>query len=177
MKQAWANLTWKAKTGIIAGGIFALIMAMGAFFSEDETSPAADKPAAKTAKKDPAPKKTKKPKAKPKYDGAAYAKKVQAAATEAAGGRTIQDACDYSNLTWHCFFERYESSQPGWIQLQLSFPGGLTDDDIREASKQAREYTFNMAGLTVEDLDTIVSYANGLDTGTSYRRDMFILNK
>lgn len=112
----------------------------------------------------------------PEYDGKAYAKKVRKAVETNFGGARIPSRCKATELTWHCFFDAYESPSPGRINVRLSFPGDTAEAEARSFSGDARLHTFNLAGLEVTDLDTVVSYANGLDTGTTWRADVPLLN-
>ena len=119
------------------------------------------------------PKATKKPKAK--YDCKAFAKKVQGEMETALGG-PIGDRCDYSDMRWHCFFDHYESPLKGRIDVHLSFPGDVSKSEKKEFAKQARLHTFNLAGYSDEGLKQVVSFNDGVDSGTTNRKDVPLLN-
>lgn len=125
------------------------------------------------AKASEAPAKAEKP--KPKHDGAAYAKRVKKAVETGLMGSSIKSRCVATEPTWHCYFVKYESPRPEWIRVQLSFPGDLTDAEVAGVSEQARLHTFNLAGFEVADLETVVSYADGVDSGSTERGDVPIL--
>ena len=44
-------------------------------------------------------------------------------------------------------------------------------------AEDARLHTFNMAGPTIQSLDTVVSFNNGVHSGTTYREDVPALNR
>jgi len=173
MKEMWANLSMKAKVGVIAGGSLLLLVVLALIPGADE--PAPDAAPKKKAPSSSSPTPTATEKREPEYDGAAYAKKVQKEMA-AALGNPISESCDYGAMTWHCFFDRYESPQPGWVSIRLGFPGDFDRDEQKAISEAARMHTFNLAGFSLDDLDTIVSYGNDVDTGTTRRSDVPLLN-
>jgi hypothetical protein len=92
-----------------------------------------------------------------------------------AGGR-ITSRCNMTDRTWHCFFYRYESPKPGRIDVFMAFPATLSAAEASRFAEDARLHTFNMAGPTIESLDTVVSYNNEVYSGTTYREDVPPLN-
>ena len=88
-----------------------------------------------------------------------------------AEGR-IQSRCEMTDLTWHCFFVRYESPAAGRIEVHLAFPDTVSAARASTFAQDARLHTFNMAGPTIQSLDTVASYNNGVHTGTTYREDV-----
>lgn len=146
--------------------------------SKSETKTAESKSETKTAEAKKAEKKKEKPKkVKKKSDGKdALPGKVEKAVKDNLGGRDINDACDYSDMQWHCFFDGYKSATDSRIEVRLSFPGDVSDSDKKEHAEQARLHTFNLAGGSVEKLDAVTSFDDGVDSGTTYRRDVPILN-
>jgi hypothetical protein len=92
-----------------------------------------------------------------------------------AGGR-IQSRCDIMDQTWHCFFRVYQSPHTGRIHVFMSFPESVSAAAASRFAEDARIHTFNMAGPTIESLDTVVSFNNGVYSGTTYREDVPLLN-
>ena len=78
-----------------------------------------------------------------------------------AGGR-IQSRCDIIDQTWHCFFRQYQSPQAGRINVYLAFPDTVSAAEANTFAEDARIHTFNMAGPTIESLDTVASFNNGM---------------
>ena len=70
----------------------------------------------------------------------------------------------------------FQSSQPGRIEVSLSFPGTVSAAEASKFAEDARLHTFNMAGPTIESLDTVVSFNNGVYSGTTYREEVRALN-
>ena len=93
-----------------------------------------------------------------------------------AGGR-IQSRCDIMDLTWHCFFRQYQSPEPGRIDVFMAFPETVSAAEASRFAKDARIHTFNVAGPTIESLDTVASFNNGVYSGTTYREDVSLLNR
>lgn len=111
------------------------------------------------------------------FDEDAYASQLEAKFTEATGGRTIEDICPDTFDTWHCFYQRIEVAGPSMITIHLSFPGDVFEEERSELAAQARLHFFNFVGPDFPDLDTIVSYSNGRDSGTTFRRNVPLLNR
>lgn len=126
------------------------------------------------AKAIPAPKPSKA--AKPKEDPAAWARKMKAVGIESNGDRPIGKGCHLPEYTWQCFFDHVESPYIGRLDVHLSLPGDVTKDEGKDMADKARHWWMNMVGFTEEKLDTVVSFNNGVDSGTSYRRDFPMLN-
>ena len=93
-----------------------------------------------------------------------------------AGGR-IRSRCDIIDQTWHCFFANYQSPQSGRIDVYLVFPDTVSAAEAKRYAEDARFHTFSMAGPTFESLDTVVSFNNGVYSGTTYREDVPHLNR
>ncbi len=113
----------------------------------------------------------------PEFDTAAYAADIETTLVEQLG-RTPAEACDPTAypLTWHCYYDGIEATSEQRVDIILSTPGDITVDEAKEASEQARLHLFNFVGTTYTDLDHVVSFVNGRDTGTTYRRDVPLLN-
>jgi hypothetical protein len=88
------------------------------------------------------------------------------------GGGRITSRCEIIDQTWHCFFDRYESPEPGRIDVFMAFPETVSAAEARTLARDARTQTFNMAGLTIRSLDTVVSFNNGAYSGTTNRADV-----
>ena len=92
-----------------------------------------------------------------------------------AGGR-ITSRCNITDQTWHCYFDRYESPKPGRIDIFMAFPETVSAAEARRFAQDARTHTFNMAGGTIQSLDTVVSFNNGVYSGTTHREDVSLGN-
>jgi len=88
-----------------------------------------------------------------------------------AGGR-IQSRCNITDRTWHCFFDHYQSPQAGRIDVYMVFPDTVSAAEASRLAEDARIHTFNMAGHTLQSLDTVASFNNGVNSGTTYREDV-----
>ena len=92
-----------------------------------------------------------------------------------AGGR-ITSRCNMTDRTWHCYFRQYESPQPGRIDVFMAFPETVSAAEASRFAEVARLHTFNMAGYTIQSLDTVVSFNNEVYSGTTYREEVRALN-
>jgi len=93
-----------------------------------------------------------------------------------AGGR-ITSRCNITDRTWHCYFDKYfQSPQPGRIEVSMLFPGTVSAVEASRFAEDARLHTFNLAGPTIQSLDTVVSLNNHVYSGTTYREDVPPLN-
>ena len=93
------------------------------------------------------------------------------------GGGRITSRCEIIDQTWHCFFDRYESPAPGRIDVFMGFPETVSATEARRLARDARTQTFNMAGHTIQSLDTVVSFNNGAYSGTTHREDVPVGNR
>ena len=59
----------------------------------------------------------------------------------------------------------------------MAFPETVSAAEASRFAKDARIHTFNMAGPTIESLDTVVSFKNGVYSGTTYREDVPAVNR
>ena len=66
----------------------------------------------------------------------------------------------------------FQSPQPGRIEVSMLFPTNVSAAEASKFAEDARLHTFNMAGPTIESLDTVVSLNNGVYSGTTYREDV-----
>jgi len=98
-----------------------------------------------------------------------YAAQVEKEVGSNFGGGRITSRCEIIDQTWHCFFDRYESPEPGRIDVFMAFPETVSVAEARTFARDARTQTFNMAGHTIQSLDTVVSFSNGLYSGTTDR--------
>ena len=116
-------------------------------------------------------------KAAPKFDKAAYAAQVEKAFEAGLMDGEIGDMCDPAFTHWACFYDGIEAQSRERIDIKLTTDGGWSKGDLKAMGKKARRHWFNAVGLEYPKLDTIVSFTNGVNSGTSYRRDNFMLNK
>lgn len=173
---AKAHPVWAVVIALVVIGVLA-----SPFVSDDEASSKGkdDTKASETKKADEkaAPKKTEERESPPKYDGKAFAAKVLKEMEVNLGG-PINDRCDYNDPSdWHCAFDKYTSPIEGRINVYLSFPGDVDKGDREKAAEQARLHTFNLAGFSIENLEQVVSFNEGVDSGTTNRKDVPLLNR
>lgn len=106
----------------------------------------------------------------PAFDAAALEKELVANL-----GHPIKDGCDTSAITWHCLYEGLDTTvNDDRIEVHLS---SLAGEDMDEISEQARLHIFNFLGLDHEDLGAITSFVDDVDSGTTYRGDVPLLNR
>ena len=58
----------------------------------------------------------------------------------------------------------------------MAFPETVSAAEASRFAEVARLHTFNMAGYTIQSLDTVVSFNNEVYSGTTYREDVPPLN-
>ena len=114
--------------------------------------------------------------AKATFDKAAYAKKAEANFV-AQLGSPIADGCDSAVTVWQCFYDGVKAKSKNRLDIAMTTPGDVSKDDAKAFSERARMAWFNFLGAEYKDLDTIVTFVNGTDTGTTNRRDVPLLNK
>ena len=115
-------------------------------------------------------------KPEPKFDEVAYAKKAEANFV-AQLGAPIADGCDKAVTNWQCFYDGVKAKDTSRLDIELTTPGDVTEADAKAFSERARIAWFNFLGAEYKDLDMIVSFVNGRDTGTTNRRDVPLLNR
>ncbi len=109
-------------------------------------------------------------------DTAAFAKTIEAAYVE-GNGQPIEDSCDADLTNWQCFYDGIEAKSEARIDVKLTTPGDMSKAKAEAFSKQARLAWFNFTGSEFKKLDTIVTYVNGADTGTTRRDEVPMLNQ
>ena len=153
----------------IAGSIVAILILLslvGSVFDPEETASGSQQKPADAAEET----------GKTRVMGTYAAQVEKKVGANFAGGR-IQSRCDIIDQTWHCFFRQYQSPQAGRIDVYLAFPDTVSAAQARTFAKDARSHTFNMAGHTFQSLDTVVSFNNGVNSGTTYREDVPLLDR
>ena len=58
----------------------------------------------------------------------------------------------------------------------MAFPETVSAAEASRFAEVARLHTFNMAGYTIQSLDTVVSFNNEVYSGTTYREEVRALN-
>ena len=114
--------------------------------------------------------------AKVTFDKAAYAKKAEANFV-AQLGSPIAEGCDAAVTVWQCFYEGVKAKSKNRLDIAMTTPGDVGENAAKAFSERARMAWFNFLGAEYKDLDTIVTFVNGTDTGTTNRRDVPLLNK
>lgn len=97
-----------------------------------------------------------------KYDGKAYAAKVEQSLKDALGVDSFQDACDRGS--WACALVGVESPSAGTIVLR--FQVEAEGDELEDATKAA----FNLVGREYPDL-TVVQGIDVTGSSETVRRD------
>ncbi len=87
-----------------------------------------------------------------------YAARIEKEVGSNFGGGRTTSRCEIIDHTWHCFFDRYESPEPGRIDVFMAFPETVSAAEARRFARDARTHTFSMAGDRIESLDTVVSF-------------------
>jgi hypothetical protein len=113
------------------------------------------------------------------FDGKAYAKKIEKAFV-AVNGRSIKQSCNFAEPTWHCYYAGIKAESESWVTMTLAFDGGVSENQARDMAKRASLAFFNFVGDDFKKLDMITVYGTvhgtRLDIGTTYRRDVPLLN-
>lgn len=115
--------------------------------------------------------------AAPAFNAETYTQQIENAFTTQFGVNKITDVCDLKDPTWHCFYDKAEAINEKHLRIYLAFPADITSAEQHQYAQAARLHTFNFVGKTFPDLATIVSYNNGVDSGTTYRKDVPLLNQ
>ena len=109
------------------------------------------------------------------FDGKAYAKKIEKAYV-AQTRQPIKHMGDYT--TWQPYYSGIEAESESRVNLTLAFDGGVSEDQRRDLAKRASLAFFNFIGGEFKKLDLIVVYdSTGLDIGSTFRRDVPLLNR
>lgn len=191
IKDWFGNL---GTTGKVITGVVVALVALTIFglFLPSETEPdtqakddatpsASPSEDAPLATETPTPEATETVKVTPTVKPEPEAPKVTANEIEAtflanSGGRAIEDSCDAAFTAWQCFYDGVELPNDGRLQVNLSPAGDISKDDVRDMAERARLHWFNFIGADYPELDAITTMVNGRDMGTTYRRDVPLLN-
>lgn len=160
-------------------GVLAVLAIIGSFVPDNQADETVAEPAATATTQAPKTTATKAPVKKPakaKFDSATYANSIEAKYVE-LNGRPIKDSCDAAFTNWQCFYDGIEAKSQSRIDIKLSTPGDVTEDQAKKMSERARLAYFNFVGADFKKLDTIVTYVNGRDTGTTRRSSVPLLNQ
>lgn len=156
-------------------GAIVVLAIIGSLLPSNKADNAVAHPAATTTTQAPKTTATKAPVKEP-FDSTAYAKSIEAKYVE-LNGRPIKDSCDAAFTNWQCFYDGIDAKSQSRIDIKLSTPGDVTKDQAKKMSERARLAYFNFVGADFKKLDTIVTYVNGRDTGTTRRSNVPLLNQ
>ena len=128
----------------------------------------------------PKPEPTKTPKPEPSetptpFDSEAYAKDIEALYTETNGG-PIRELCDADLTKWQCHYDGIRALSESRLDILLTAPADITVQQAADMSQQARLAWFTIVGGEFPELDTIVTFVNGTETGTTNRADVPVVN-
>ena len=114
------------------------------------------------------------------FDGKAYAKKIEKAFVAELGGRAIKQSWRAGEPTWQYYYGGIKAESESWVTMTLAFDGGISENQARDMAKRASLAFFNFVGNDFKKLDMITVYGTvhgtRLDIGTTYRRDVPLLN-
>lgn len=98
------------------------------------------------------------------YDGAAFAARV----TAAMAGPT----CNPADPTYRCFLQRVGSQEPGEYDMYFSYPTQYTWEQREQFNKTARAAVYAHVGTTIPELQVVITFNNGVDTGATRREEV-----
>ena len=78
--------------------------------------------------------------------------------------------------TWHPYFDSIEERSGSAVTVNLTTPGGFTDDELDDFAERAGTDILNFVGDANPNLDQIVVFVNKDDKATINRRDLPLLN-
>jgi hypothetical protein len=109
------------------------------------------------------------------FDPATYAADIEALYIETNGG-PIRELCDADLTKWQCHYDGIRALSESRLDIVLTAPADVTVQQAQEMSQQARLAWFTIVGGEFPELDTIVTFVNGTQTGTTNRADLPALN-
>ena len=112
----------------------------------------------------------------PPFDTVIYAAKIEAMYI-ATTGRPIAESCDAELTTWQCHYDNITALSESRLDIVLTAPAAITVQQAADMSQQARLAWFTVVGSEFPELDTIVTFVNGTETGTTNRADVPLLNR
>jgi hypothetical protein len=108
------------------------------------------------------------------FDSEAYAQEVEALYIE-TNGRPIREWCDADLTRWQCHYDGIKALSESRLDIVLTAPAGITVQQAEDMSQQARLAWFTIVGREFSELDAIVTFVNGKETGTTNRADVPLL--
>ena len=112
----------------------------------------------------------------PPFDTAAYTAGIEALYI-ATTGRSIAESCDAELTTWQCHYTGITALSESRLDIMLTAPADITVQQAADMSQRARLAWFEVVGGEFPELDTIVTFVNGTETGTTDRADVPLLNR
>ena len=109
----------------------------------------------------------------PAFDTVTYAEEIEALYIE-TNGRPIREWCDADLTTWQCHYDGIRALSESRLDIVLTAPADITVQQAEAMSQQARLAWFTIVGGEFPELDTIVTFVNGTETGTTNRADVLM---
>ena len=104
----------------------------------------------------------------PPFDTETYAEDIEALYIE-TNGRPIRELCDADLTKWQCHYDGIKALSESRLDIVLTAPADITVRQAEDMSQQARLAWFTIVGGEFSELDTIVTFVNGTETGTTDR--------
>ncbi len=111
----------------------------------------------------------------PPFDPEAYAKDIEALYVATNGG-PIRELCDADLTRWQCHYDGIKALSESRLDIVLTAPADITVQQAADMSQQARLAWFTIVGGEFPELDTIVTFVNGKETGTTNRAEVPVPN-
>jgi hypothetical protein len=109
------------------------------------------------------------------FDAETYTEDIEALYVE-TNGRPIREVCDADLTKWQCHYDGIKALSESRLDIVLTAPADITVEQAEDMSQQARLAWFTIVGGEFPELDTIVTFVNGTETGTTNRADVAVLN-
>jgi len=102
------------------------------------------------------------------FDPETYTQDIEALYIQ-TNGRPIAEMCDADLTTWQCHYDGIRALSESRLDIVLTAPTDITVQQAEGMSQQARLAWFEVVGSEFPELDTIVTFVNGTETGTTNR--------
>ena len=111
----------------------------------------------------------------PTFDPETYAANIEALYVKTNG--PIAESCDADLTTWECHYDGIKARSESRLAIFLTTPADITVEQVGDMSQQARLAWFTVVGGEYPELDTIVTFVNRANTGTTSRADVPVLSQ
>ena len=109
------------------------------------------------------------------FDAEAYAADIEALYVQTNG--PIAESCDADLASWQCHYAGIRALSESRLDIVLTAPADINVQQSADMSQQARLAWFQVVGGEFPELDTIVTFVNGTETGTTTRADLPALSQ